>query len=111
LTSADVRVMREALAGLHEARARLEDLLLAGASPEVLELYAAVLSTVKRLLSEMDLDERIRGQVRMLRASRPRGPRAGPPGSRPPAPQEPAPEDETQVLPRVPRERPDRRRP
>ena len=38
------------------------------ADPALLELHAAVLSTVKRLLREMDLDERIRRQVRLLRA-------------------------------------------
>ncbi len=99
--SADVQALHEALEGLHEARARLEGLLVAGTAPEPLELHAAVLSTVKRLLREMDLDERIRRQVRLLHPNRPAGPRPS---------AEPAPEDETQLLPRVPRERRERRR-
>lgn len=104
MTSADVQALRDALDGLHEARARLEDLLVAGTIPELLELHAAVLSTVKRLLREMDLDERIRRQIRLLRPSRPRPPRPGSarPTSRPPSSHEPSPEDETQLLPRLP---------
>src|SRR3954454_6451032 len=54
MTSADVQALREALDGLHEARAGLEDLMTAGAAPVLLELHAAVLSTVRRLLTEMD---------------------------------------------------------
>ena len=72
MSSDDVQALRDALDGLHEARARLDDLLMAGAAPELLELHAAVLSTVKRLLREIDLDERIRRQVRLLRPARPR---------------------------------------
>jgi hypothetical protein len=59
----------------------------------------------------MDLDERIRRQVRMLRTTRPRAPR---PGSavdvRPSAPEEPSADAETQVLPAAPRGRRDKRR-
>jgi hypothetical protein len=71
----DVRRLRAALEGLHEARARLEELTIAGTSPELLELHTAVLVTVKRLLSEMDLDERMRRQLRLMPQSRPRRPR------------------------------------
>jgi hypothetical protein len=110
ISTADVQVLREALEGLHEARARLDDLLTVGAAPELLELHAAVLTTVRRLLSEMDLDERVRRQVRL--AHRARRPRAGAPapGERPREPQEPEPDAETQVMPRVDnhRERPRR---
>ncbi|HEX5772102.1 MAG TPA: hypothetical protein VFY11_14170, partial [Nocardioidaceae bacterium] len=111
-TSADVQELRDALEGLHEARARLDDLVTSSTAPELLELHAAVLSTVKRLLSEMDLDERIRRQVRLLRPARPRRPRpaAPAPSSPPPASQEPPPDAETQLLPRQPRDTRDKRR-
>ncbi|MDQ3307328.1 MAG: aromatic acid exporter family protein [Actinomycetota bacterium] len=84
-SSVDVQTLREALEGLHEARARLDDLLVAGSAPELLELHAAVLSTVKRLLREMDIDERVRRQVRLLRRPRQRLPRSGasPPSEQP----------------------------
>jgi uncharacterized membrane protein YccC len=103
ISAADVQALRDALAGLHEARARLEELLVAGSRPELLELHAAVLSTVKRLLAEMDLDERVRRQVRLLRPSRPRTryPGIPTPSSPPPSP-EPTPDAETQPLPRTP---------
>ena len=109
MSATDVQALREALDGLHEARARLEDLLMAGTTPELLELHAAVLSTVKRLLREMDLDERIRRQVRLLRPPRPR-PGAAAPTDRPPA-HEPSPDAETQLLPRLPDDRGDKRHP
>ena len=106
-TAAEVQELRDALEGLHEARARLDDLLLTGPGPELLQLHAAVLTTVKRLLREMDLDERVRRQVRLLRPTRPRLTRPGVPrrNSSSPPPPEPTPEAETQVLPRIPRGR------
>lgn len=107
-TSAEVQDLRAALEGLHEARARLEDLMMTGSGPELLQLHAAVLSAVQRLLREMDLDERIRRQVRLM-PPRPRLPRPGGPrrstGSSP-AP-EPTPDAETQVLPSIPPRRGD----
>jgi hypothetical protein len=105
---ADVQKVREA----HEARARLDEVLMAGSAPELLELHAAVLSTVKRLLSEMDLDERIRRQVRMLRRPRPRTsqPNAPTPTNRPTS-QEPTADAETELLPKFPDDPWDRRRP
>ena len=111
LTAADVDTLREALEGLHEARARLQDLLMAGDPTELVELHAAVLSTVKRLLREMDLDERVRRQVRLIRRTRPRPPRSG---TRSNSAQNPAPseseEAETQVMPRLARGHRDKRR-
>jgi hypothetical protein len=113
MTAGDVLVVREALDGLHEARARLDDLLMATSAPQGIELFASILSTVKRLLRELDLDERVRRQVQMLRTSRPRASRYGPagaPGVRPPDPAEPDPDAETQVLPAARRSRRDKRR-
>ncbi len=112
MSSTNVQAVREALDGLHEARARLDDLLTADVPPELRELHAAVLSTVKRLLREMDLDERIRRQVRMLRPARPRQPRPVPPASTGPAPvsPEPSPDAETELLPKIPGERRDKPR-
>jgi uncharacterized membrane protein YccC len=107
--ASDVQVLRDALEGLHEARARLEDLLVTGATPQLLELHAAVLSTVKRLLREMDLDERIRRQVRLIPPARVRRPRPG--TTRRPSRARPSggagPDDETQLLPRLPGDRGD----
>jgi len=113
---ADVRVLTEALEGLHEARARLDAALAGGTDQDLLELHATLRATVRRLLREMDLDERIRRQVRLRPRSRPRLPAAGrtrrrPPGPvRPEEPLEPTPEAETQVLPVVPNDPRDDRR-
>ena len=63
--SPDVQGLRAALEGLQEARARFEQLLTSDSRPEMLELHAAVLSTVKRLLQETDLGERLRRQLRL----------------------------------------------
>ena len=104
ITSTDVDAMRTALDGMHEARARLEDALLAGGPSELIELNAAMLGTVKRVLQELDLDERVRRQLRLAR--RPRPPRSGPPTGVPPAGHpalpEPDPDAETQHLPLIP---------
>jgi len=110
MSSADVERLREALDGLHEARARLEDLLVADLPASLLELHAALLSTVKRMLREMDLDERVRRQVRLLRRTRPRLPRPvlPRPTTGPPDSAEPTPEAETQLLPLPPRDRRDK---
>jgi hypothetical protein len=106
MTSSDVQSVRDALEGLHQARARLDDLLMAGTTPELLELHAAVLSTVKRLLREMDLDERIRRQLRLQRRVRPRPsrPATPKPAHRSASPPVAAAEDETELLPRFPDE-------
>jgi hypothetical protein len=107
LTSADVEALREAITGLHEARARLEEQLSAGVAPEIVEPHAAVLSTVKRLLGELDLDQRIRRQVRLGRPVRTRHhPR--PATAESAEPEESTPDAETQLMPRSHRERRDR---
>jgi uncharacterized membrane protein YccC len=110
---ADIDRLRTGLTGLHDARGRLDALLESDAVPqlpELLELLVTVLATVKRLQHELDLDERMRRQIRLLR-SKPRLPRPGPvrPRSAPVSP-EPTPEAETQVLPVIPAQR-RRRRP
>lgn len=109
MSPADVYALQQALEGLHEAQARLDDLLMSGIPPELVELHAIVLSTVKRLLREMNLDERVRRQVRLQRLSRSRRrrPRVPARGRRPPEPPESTPEAETQVLPPVPSDRRD----
>jgi hypothetical protein len=104
-STAEVQALREALEGLHEARARLDDALTTEDDPGLLELHAAMLSTVKRLLGEMDLGERVRRQVRLARSTRPRLPR---PATRPrqsrtggrSATRDPSPDAETQLLPK-----------
>jgi hypothetical protein len=99
-----VQALREALEGLHEARARLNDLVMTDADSQLLELHAAVLSTVKRLLREMDLDERIRRQIRLLPSTRPRVPHPGArtAGTRSFVPPEPTADAETQLMPKLP---------
>lgn len=84
--SVDVAALGAALEGLHEARARLEDLMVSVDTPGLVETVAILLTTVRRMLREMDLDERVR---RMMRPGRGLGPR------RVPGP------DETQGLPKV----------
>ena len=108
MSSADVRALRAALGGLPEARARLEDLLPTDSDPALRELHAAVLSTVKRLQREMDLEQRIRRQLQLRPPTRPRPVR---PASRRPAPSGPAPSEtpdaETLPMPRLPDGGPD----
>jgi hypothetical protein len=98
----DAEVVRAALDGVHEARARLEELIAADVGRDLLELHVAVLATVRRTLRELDLDDRVRRQVRLaLPATSLRPPEVpGPPGQ-----PEPGPDDETQVLPASPRTR------
>lgn len=120
LSSAEVDEVREALEGLRGARSRLEEALDARVEPGLLELHAAVLSAVKRLLTELDLDERMRRQLRIGRP-RPRASRARArqarrgterrrPGGSAEAPPEGASEAETQLLPTDEAQRRSRRR-
>jgi Aromatic acid exporter family member 1 len=68
--SPDVTELREALDGLHEARARVIDLLLVDPrdNPALAELTLALLATVERLLQELALDQRIRRHTNQMRA-------------------------------------------
>jgi uncharacterized membrane protein YccC len=69
--SPEVQRVQAALDGLGEARARLNELLAHETSPVDFELHAAVLATIKRLLSEMDLDARVRRQLQTRHSGRP----------------------------------------
>lgn len=64
-TVQEIHRMREALEGLREARARLNELLTVDTSSVLLELHFSMLSAVKRLLTELDLDVRVRRQLRL----------------------------------------------
>jgi hypothetical protein len=112
LSTEDALELQTALEGLKEARARLEDLLTVELTPELRELNAVALSTVRRLLREMDLEQRVRRQLQLGRPARPRAPYAGraagpaapspsPSPSIPPttSPIEVSPDDDTQTLP------------
>jgi hypothetical protein len=119
MSSTDVEAVRDGLSGLHDAAARLQEAVLTGAPPGLVDLHASLLLTVKRLLGELDLDERIRRQVRQPQSTRPRLPHPGSPlrrtrptgatGATEVAPElapelatEFPPEAETEVLPRIP---------
>jgi len=58
----DVEQARDAVLELGEARARITDFLLVDDDPVRAELNFALLATIKRLLAELDLDERARRQ-------------------------------------------------
>ncbi len=103
LGSDDVQALRDALDGMQEARARLNEMAMTESAPQLRELHAIALSTVKRLLREMDLEQRVRRQVQLNRPIRPRPTYLGRPSSRRlPTPPEPTPDAETQPLPRLP---------
>lgn len=103
MTTDDVRTLRDALDGVHEARARLEELLSTEISPTLRELTFAMLSTVRRVLREMDLEQRVRRQVQMSRPTRPRAAYLSRPRiRRRPVAQELSPDAETQPMPKLP---------
>lgn len=126
LNADDVLALQAALEGLQEARARLEDLLTLESPPELRELDAVVLSTIRRILREMDLEQRVRRQLQLAHPTRRRAPHLGRPAesraahpttsptSPTPSTQQPTPplgissDAETQVLPAQPRPRRDR---
>ena len=113
LGSDDVQALRDALDGMQEARARLDDLAMTESAPELRELHAVVLSTVKRLLREMDLEQRVRRQVQLGRTTRVRlGALDRPAAKRPTqTADEVIANAETQPLPRLRRDRSDRPEP
>ncbi len=108
--AADFEGLRAAMEGLSEARARLEDRAAAETDGSLQELHVTMLSTVKRVQRELDLNQRVRRQLQLRRPTRPRPaalrPRAGRPRPHP-AP-ETTPDAETQPMPRQPEDGPDR---
>ena len=103
LSREDVERLRAALEGMHAARARHETAMATADSPDVVSLHADVRANLRRLLRELDLDERVRRQLRLAPArTRPGHHRPGRRPAVPPAPP-PAvgPDAETQVLPTV----------
>ncbi len=102
----DIDVVRQARRALEEAQERLEHALSSSSSGPQLELDAAVLATVRRLLRELDLDQRIRRQVRLARSAPRRVPRPIARRRAEPWPEEVSPDAETQVLGRIPDEDP-----
>lgn len=72
LKSADFGELRGAMEGLPEARSRLEELGSAVSDPDLLELQATALSTVRRVQRELDLEHRVRRQLQLGRPYRPR---------------------------------------
>lgn len=109
LSPGDIARLQKAEDGMHRARTRLDAALAAERSPDVIELYSATRSTVRRLRHELALDERVRRQLRLLPPRR----RSNLPSSlhRPhlEAPPPAGPDAETEVLPRVPDEPPEGR--
>jgi len=107
LSRDDIDRLQEAQDGMVRARARLDAALAEPRSADLVELYAAARSTVRRLQHELGLEERVRRQVRLL-------PRRWPsirPGVRrrstDDGPHATDPDEETQVLPRVSDEPPE----
>lgn len=103
LSTVDFRALREAIAGLPEARDRLEDLATIDVDPELHELVETLLSTVKRVQRELDLDQRVRRQVQLRRPTRPRTVPLRAPSARHRTDlfPETGPDEETQVIPVV----------
>ena len=103
LSAGDIERVRTALDDLHRTRDRLAEEIAASPTTEVLELRSSQRSTVKRVLRELDLDQRVRRQLRLSPPRKRPGPHHRPPHppGKPPPPGT-GPNDETQVLP-VPR--------
>ena len=74
-----VHGVREALQGLHDARDRLRGRVRSDSSPVLTELYVTLSTTVKRVLRELDLEERVLRQEHLRLPPR----RALPPGTLP----------------------------
>ena len=95
LSAPDVERLRATLDGLHESIARL-DAAIADDPGDRLELFTSTRMTVRRLLSEFDLGERVRRQFQLVRrrTRRPRTRRRERPVVWEPA----GPDDETQPI-------------
>jgi len=98
LSAGDITRLRASLDDLHRAKERLDVEITTSPSVEVQELRASQRATLKRLLRELDLDQRVRRQLRLL------PPRRRPGQSHHPTSDHPlsiGAEDETQVIPPV----------
>jgi uncharacterized membrane protein YccC len=109
LSLGDIDRLQKAEEGMRRARTRLDAALVGEQSPDLIELYSATRSTVRRLQHELALDERVRRQLRLVpqrrrpyRSSPLHRPHLGAP---PPA----RPDAETEVLPQVQDEPPEGR--
>ncbi|CUR55781.1 putative Membrane protein-like protein [metagenome] len=103
LGAGDIRALSEALEGMSEARARLDDLLMSADTPALAELQAVVATTIRRLSAEMDLQQRVRRQIQLGQESRTRPAYLGRPAEKPPRSdaEEAIAEAETLPLPRL----------
>lgn len=105
--AADFKALREAMEGLPEARSRLQEASTAVDDADLRELNASVLSTVKRVQRELDLEHRVRRQLQLRRPVRtwPAPLRPHPSRRRPTAPpaagSEPDADAETMPMPRI----------
>ena len=98
LSRGDVARLRTTLDSLREVLAGSDDRLTAGAPPDVLELWSVTRSTVRRLLAELNLEARLRQQLRTPQA-RSRRSRPVRRRDRPDLWAPAGPDDETQALP------------
>ncbi|WP_121258887.1 FUSC family protein [Nocardioides ferulae] len=95
---ADFRALREAVGRMPRARARLEELEPLD-DPELRELHAAAQLTVRRVQRELDLAHRVRRQLQLAPARRPRPAPLRPPRRHPHTDaHDPSPDAETQAL-------------
>jgi hypothetical protein len=100
LSLGDIARLQQAEDGMRRARSRLDAALVGEQSPDLIELYSATRSTVRRLQHELALDERVRRQLRLVPQRR-RPYRSSPlHRSNPQAPPAAGPDAETQMLPR-----------
>ncbi|NYD43716.1 FUSC family protein [Nocardioides panaciterrulae] len=102
--SADFGALRAAMDGLPEARSRLEELVMAETDPDLRELHASVLSSVKRVQQELDLEHRVRRQLQLRRPVRTRPAPLRPHAARRRQPSpfaEAEPDAETQLMPKL----------
>ena len=98
LSRGDVARLRATLDSLREVLAGSDERLTAGAPPDVLELWSVTRSTVRRLLAELNLEARLRQQLRTPQA-RSRRSRPVRRRDRPDVWAPAGPDDETQPLP------------
>jgi hypothetical protein len=108
LSRDDIARLQEAQDGMLAARARLDAALDEAWPADVVELYAATRATVRRLQHELGLEERVRRQLRLLPPRRVPTRSSVRRRSTTDAPERTGPEEETQVLPRLSEEPPEK---